>query len=139
MERPVPALTLEDIAAINRLQIETFGGDFLVESDNFINRGALALALDQLTAHIFGQRLHPTAIDQAAHLCHRIIDGHVFYDGNKRTGMEVLRVYLEMFDIPLRIRTDGVDVDFVATALSIATGQMDESELKAWIYKRWDC
>jgi death-on-curing protein len=138
MEGTGAALSLEQIVEINRLQIEMFGGDFFTHDNNLRDRGALEHVLEQLNAELFDQPLYPSAIDQAAHLCHRIAGGHIFHDGNKRTGMEVCRVYLELFDIHLRIAVGQPDEDLIATSILIATGALSEQGVKDWIYRRWD-
>jgi len=59
-----------------------------------------------------------------------IIQGHPFVDGNKRTGMEVLDVFL-------RKNGHQLDVEFqvgVAFALNVATNEMTISEIRDLIH-----
>ena len=43
-----------------------------------------------------GVELHPTIFDKAARLCYGIAKNHGFNDGNKRTGIHAMTVFLEI-------------------------------------------
>jgi death on curing protein len=82
-------LTLEDVVAINRRMLETFGGLPFSEADNnLVNRGALENALYRIEEIIFGVDRYPSVLQKAAAVGWCVMAGHVFHDGNKRTGME---------------------------------------------------
>jgi len=84
-----PALRFPDIKEIihlNQLLIERYGGNFN-GLDNLLNRNSLEWVLDIIQHPLFVEDQYPTVIHKAAILAWIIIDGHVFYDGNKRTSM----------------------------------------------------
>ncbi len=124
--------TVDEIILLNRRLIEESGGGLFVGEDNMINRGALEHALVEMNATVFGEAIYPTICDKAALLAWRIIAGHVFVDGNKRTGMASAKVFLLVNGFHPRLSMDTVD-----TALEIATGQMTVIELSHWIEGHW--
>jgi len=89
--------------AVNRSLVDTFGGFYSEADQNLVNPGSLEYALQAIQGLPFGQDPYPTLIEKAAALCWRIITNHVFYDGNKRTGMEVCRQLLELNGHVMRI------------------------------------
>ena len=66
---------------------------------------------------------YPSAFDKAAVLARGIICGHVFLDGNKRTGLAAAALFLEYNGCDL----DLSDEDLLALALDIA-GARDQGK-----------
>lgn len=131
MGRVGRTLTLAQIAAINRRMLVTFGG-FLVEAnDNLANPGPLLYVLEAIQVPIFGKDLFPTLVEKAAALAWYIITHHVFHDGNKRTGMETCRLFLELNGYTLTI-----DQQVVRIAVEIATRQLTYEVFVAWLETR---
>ncbi len=120
--------TVDELIVLNRRLINEYGGGFYCGIDNLANRGSLEHALMQMQASVFGYDQYPTLFDKAALLAWRIIAGHIFYDGNKRTGMAAARVFLLLNGYSMPIKMDMVDI-----ALRIATGRMTISELAIWL------
>ncbi|GAB4418157.1 MAG: hypothetical protein OHK0039_29290 [Bacteroidia bacterium] len=90
-----------DLILINRMTIEVHGGGF-TPPENLLNAGSLGYVLEAVQAEIFGQKLHPTAAEIAAVYLHHIILGHIFQDGNKRTGLEAALLFLRLNDYRLQ-------------------------------------
>lgn len=111
--------------------IASFGGIFFSADDNLLNPGSLEHVLEEIHGSLFGQELHPSIYEKAAALGWRIIAGHVFYDGNKRTGMETCRLYLDLNGYEMRIDFEAVDM-----ALKIAKGEVELPEFVRWIERR---
>jgi len=124
-------LTLDEIVEINRRMILRFGGIFFEADANLANRGSLEHVLVQIQFPLFGQQRFPTALEKAAAICWRIITDHVFHDGNKRTGMEACRLFLELNGYSMRI-----DQEIVSIALKIATGEIEFEEFVQWLKSR---
>ncbi len=76
-----------------------------------------------------GAYLYPTIIEKASRLAYGIIKNHPFIDGNKRIGVLVMLVFLELNRVSL-IYTEE---ELVVLGLSIASGDMDSSEILTWI------
>jgi death-on-curing protein len=124
-------LTLERIMTINRRLISEFGGIFFEGDNNLANPGSLDHVLAAIDGTLFGQELYTTLYEKAAAIGWRIIVGHVFHDGNKRTGMEACRLYLDLNGYDMRI-----DQEVVAMALKIATREIELADFVAWIEQR---
>lgn len=131
MGRAIQVLTVADIVEINRRMIVKFGGIFFVGDDNLANPGSLDYLLDEVQGSLFGQELYPNIIDKAALLAWRIITGHIFHDGNKRTGMEASRLFLELNGYEMQI-----DLDVVTVALQIATHDIQFIDFVQWVQLR---
>ena len=103
--------TLEEIRDINRRHIIENGGKY-VGPDNALNWGSLEWVLDAVRYPLFGIDHYPTLEEKAAILAWTIITGHVFVDGNKRTGMTALIHFVKLNHDQLDITTDEI-VDVV--------------------------
>jgi death on curing protein len=133
MVRASQALTLKEIVEINRRMIQSFGG-FFVPPENFENRGSLEHALEKLDAVLFGQELYPTEAKKAAALGWTIIAGHVFKDGNKRTGMMSCALFLDLNGYQLLKGYN--DPEAMEIALLVASGEMNEAGFTEWVVGR---
>jgi death-on-curing protein len=131
MDRALETLVVADITEINRRIIEEFGGFFVEIDDNLLSRGSLEHVLDEIQGAVFGYEPYPTLVEKAAALSWRIIRGHVFHDGNKRTGMESCRLFLDLNKHTMRI-----DQDVVVMALRIANNEIEFSEFVSWLTER---
>lgn len=78
----VQTITADEILLMNRRLIEEHGGLGV----GLLNPGTLEYALEEIQGSLFGAPRCPTLHDKAAALGWRIIRGHIFVDGNKRTG-----------------------------------------------------
>jgi death on curing protein len=120
--------SIDELIVLNRRLIIEMGGGLYSGIDNLLYRGLLEHALAEMNATIFEQEIYPTVYEKAALLAWRIIQGHVFHDGNKRTGMAAAKVFLLINGYKIGLAMDTVD-----TALWVATGQMTVSQLAKWL------
>ncbi len=107
--------TREDIVGLNLYHIANTGG-FCQGPDNLLNPGSLEWVLEAIQYPLFGVDCYPTVAGKVAMLVWTIINGHVFQDANKRTGISTLKIFL---------RTNGYEVEasnaeLVKIALAIA-------------------
>ena len=65
----------------------------------------------------------------AAAYCFGIVKNHPFQDGNKRVGFLALIVFLGLNDQTFQCSDEGV----VTTIIGLASGQISEEALAAWI------
>ncbi|MCP4363170.1 MAG: type II toxin-antitoxin system death-on-curing family toxin [Chloroflexi bacterium] len=86
--------TREDIVRLNRYHIESTGGTYS-GGDNLRSSGSLEWVLDAIQYPLFGIDRYPTVVEKAAKLSWIISAGHIFHDGNKRTGTSVLMIFLQ--------------------------------------------
>lgn len=108
--------------------IQEFGGIFFAGNDNLLNSGSLEYLVSTVEGSLFDFDPYPTIIEKAALLAWRIITGHIFIDGNKRTGMESCRLLLEINGYNLIVSQDTVTV-----ALQAANNEISYSEFVEWI------
>lgn len=78
---------------------------------------------------IFGEEQFPTLCDKAAALLHSLAYHHLFVDGNKRTAIRAVEMFLEANHLRPTWQTRE-EYDFV---LRVAKGQVDIPEISAWI------
>jgi death-on-curing protein len=76
-----------------------------------------------------GNDLYPTIFDKAANLCFSLINNHAFIDGNKRIGVLVMLVFLEL---------NGYKVNFsnkrlIDIGLKTASGELNQNMIKQWL------
>lgn len=77
-----------DIIAINKEICSTYGNVFGIREPNL-----LASIIDGSEQDVFGEVLYKTKEDKVSYIVGSIIKNHVFIDGNKRTGVVVLRYF----------------------------------------------
>lgn len=77
-----------------------------------------------------GTDLYPTIWDKAARLCYGLAKDHPFRDGNKRTALHSMLVFLGVNDIS--IQSDALAMENII--ISIASGSMSAEELSAWLH-----
>lgn len=118
-------LTAPQIIKTNRLFIFKWGGlyDYAGIPQN---PSSLEYLIEAVRSEIFGTELYPSLASKAAVYAFNIITRHVFYDGNKRTGMASALWFLdengketpELNDesvIEMAVRIASGDADFEAT------------------------
>lgn len=140
---------LAEIVELNQYHIKTTGGMW-DGGDNLRESGSLEWVLDAIQYPLFGVEQYPTIEEKAAQLAWIIIDGHVFHDANKRTGMSAMFIFLRvnayvLLRKPRRMPLKGArllapsDSDVIQLALNIAS-QAEEgytvAELVRWIRGR---
>ena len=114
----------EKVLLLHEIITRETGGDASVR-DYALLDSALASAFQTFD----GQELYPTKEEKGARLGYSLISNHAFVDGNKRIGMFVLLVFLEVNGIKLRPSVD----DVARVGLAVASGTMKYDELLEWI------
>ncbi len=117
-------LSQEKVLLLHEIITRETGGDASVR-DYALLDSALASAFQTFD----GQELYPTKEEKGARLGYSLISNHSFVDGNKRIGMFVLLVFLEVNGIKLRPSVD----DVARVGLAVASGTMKYDELLEWI------
>lgn len=80
----------DQVLRIHQIMIERFGG-----SPGVREPGLLDSAINSPFQTFDGDPLYPSPIERAAKLAQGIVCNHPFFDGNKRTGVTVMGVYLQ--------------------------------------------
>lgn len=118
-------LGLDDIEIIHMQVIDATGG-----SQGVRDRGRIEAAVNSLEQEVFVKVLYPTIFDKAATLMRAIIANHAFIDGNKRTGIMVALVLLNINGYDTSILPDKELEDF---AVRVAVEHLDVPEIAEWL------
>ena len=117
-------LTLQDICELHT-QLE---GSFIL-SPGIRDKNLLASAVKTPFQTFMGNDLYPSIYDKAAQLCYGLANNHPFTDGNKRTALHSMYVYLIIngYDIT------ATQQDVENLIINVAAGRMDNTELSKWL------
>ncbi len=114
----------EKVLSLHRLITRETGGD-----DALRDASLLDSALASAFASFDGRDLYPSVEEKAARLGYALIANHAFVDGNKRIGIFVLLVFLEVNGIVIRPSEESV----ACVGLAVASGSMKYQDLLQWI------
>ena len=126
MNTPNIQFTLQDIFELHA-QLESA----FVLSPGVRDENLLASAVYTPFQTFMGNDLYPSIYDKAAQLCYGIANNHPFTDGNKRTALHSMYVYLIIngFDI-MATQQDAENM-----IIDVAAGNMTNTELGQWLQK----
>ena len=124
MSTPNIQFTIQDIYELHNQLEEVF-----ILSSGVRDENLLASAVNTPFQTFMGNDLYPSLYDKAAQLCYGIVKNHPFTDGNKRTALHSMYVYLIIngFDI---IATQQEVEDLI---IDVAAGNMTNIELAQWL------
>jgi len=117
-------LDKKQVKMLHELVLKDTGG-----SGGLLNEGLLDSALQAPFQTFDGQHLYKSLAQKAARLCYSLISNHPFIDGNKRIGILVMMVFLELNGTIIECTDD----ELVKAGLDIAAGKMDDKQLLHWI------
>ena len=126
MSTPNIQFTIQDIYELHK-QLE----NAFILSSGVRDENLLASAVNTPFQTFMGNDLYPSLYDKAAQLCYGIANNHPFTDGNKRTALHSMYVYLIIngFDIM------ATQQDVENMIIDIAAGNMTNTELVQWLQK----
>ncbi len=116
-------LTRGMVLALHDEQLERFGGGRGLRDEGLLD-SALARAKNR---HAYEP--NATLFQLAADYGYGIVRNHPFVDGNKRTGVISVAVFLSLNGYAF----DPDQMDEVRTILALAAGEVDEEDLARWI------
>ncbi|MGH7881906.1 MAG: type II toxin-antitoxin system death-on-curing family toxin [Candidatus Dormibacteraceae bacterium] len=117
-------ISFEELIWLHTVSIAEFGG-----SQSVRDRGLLESALDRSRTGFEGHSLHATPIKRAADLAEALIQNHGFIDGNKRTAMYAMGLWLDREGLKL----EAAQNELVEFALGLAEHQLDLSAASVWL------
>ena len=106
-------LSKEMILNLYKKMVMYTGGSFGIREETLLDSALLAPFQT-----FFGDELYKTTLEKAARLGYGLVANHPFIDGNKRIGIYVMLVFLEVNNIFI----DFSDDDIINLALKIADG-----------------
>ena len=111
------------VLAVHEAQLAEHGGRTGIRDEGAL-RSALARPENRLA---YGEGTD--AADLAASYAFGIARNHPFVDGNKRTALVAMELFLEINGYLL----DVDDADCIATVEALAAGSLSEAELATWV------
>ena len=114
----------EKVKLLHKMIAQETGGSIGVRDE-----GLLESALEIAFSSFGRQEFYPTKEEKGARLGYNLISNHAFVDGNKRIGMFVLLVFLEVNGVKLRPTNSEV----ARVGLALASGEMRYDSLLDWI------
>lgn len=126
MSTPNIQFTIQDIYELHK-QLE----NAFILSSGVRDENLLASAVNTPFQTFMGNDLYPSIYDKAAQLCYGLANNHPFTDGNKRTALHSMYVYLIIngFDIM------ATQQDVENMIIDVASGNMTNTELVQWLQK----
>ncbi len=123
--------TKADIVKLNREHIQRTGGN-RDRAGQFHNENSLSWVLEAIQHPLFGQHQYPTVAEKAAILAWAIINSHVFMDGNKRTGMMTMMIFLRQNGFILQASDDEI----IKVAVQVANAREEnftQAQFTKWV------
>lgn len=117
-------ISLNDVLFIHELTLEKTGGLSGVK-----DMGLLESAVASTFNSFGGVDNYPSVFDKASHLAFSIIKNHAFNDGNKRTGVGTMLLFLTLSGVNLEFEKQ----ELVNLGLGIAEGVCKLEDVKQWI------
>ncbi len=127
--RQVKIPSVARIVRINQDAIRLYGGQY-VGTDNLRSRESLENTLFLIGNEVFGVDQFPTLMEKAAALGECIIARHVFWDGNKRTGVYATWMFLKANDVIVNLDASVEDL-----AVGIASGNAGFDVFLDWLHQ----
>lgn len=119
-------LTEQQILAVHSMMIEMTGG-----VDGVRDNSLLDSALNAPFQTFDGKELYPALLSKAAVMCRSIISNHPFVDGNKRTGIHVTLIFLELNGIELQYSQN----ELIELGFGVASSQLSSDDILKWLIK----
>lgn len=126
MSTPNIQFTVQDIYELHIQLEKTF-----ILSSGIRDEKLLASAVNIPFQTFMGNDLYPSIYDKAAQLCYGIAKNHPFTDGNKRTALHSMYVYLIINGFDITATQQEVE-DLI---IDVAAGKMTNTELVQWLRK----
>lgn len=117
---------LAEVLLYHQKIVERTGG-----TDGIRDIGLIEGALNSAFATFDGEELYPSVEEKISIITYTLISNHGFVDGNKRVGVAVMLLLLQMNNIRLIYEQDKL----VELGLGIASGQLKMNHIQKWIEK----
>ena len=118
--------TVQDIYELHK-QLE----DAFVLSSGIRDENLLISAVNAPFQTFMANDLYPSIYDKSAQLCYGIANNHPFTDGNKRTALHSMYVYLIINGLDITASQQDVE----NLIINVAAGNMTNIALANWLRK----
>lgn len=99
--------------------------------DGIRDTGLLDSSLQAIFQNFSGHNLYPSIADKVSQLSYSIIKNHPFLDGNKRIGVHLMLLFLQLNKINIVYTQEQL----INLGLGIASGNLGKEDIKNWISK----
>jgi len=120
----------KEIVAINYYQIKQFSPS---EDFGLKDSKALKVCVNQPKQVVFGKVLYPTLYNKAAILFEMLINKHCFYNGNKRTAVMALYIFLKLNEVHLKSSNEAIADYAVSVAIKRGNERLTNENIAHWI------
>ncbi len=120
-------VTEKQALLVHSMMIESTGG-----TDGVRDSGSLDSALNAPFQTFDGKEIYPSLLLKAAVMCYLIISNHPFIDGNKRAGIHIMLIFLELNGIKPRY----TQKELIELGLSTASGKLKSDDIFKWLIDR---
>lgn len=117
-------ITKEQVLAIHSRLVAQTGG-----TDGVREEGLLESAVMSPFQTFGGEAVYPTTEQKAAQLGYSLIKNHPFLDGNKRTGVHIMLVFLALNGVELSY----TQKELYTMVLSVAGESAGRDDVERWI------
>lgn len=117
-------LDIDQVVKLHEMLIERTGGD-----TGLRDRGLLESSIYQAYASFDGKDLYPTTLDKIARQTYALVSNHPFVDGNKRIGVFVMLVLLDLNGIKLLYEQK----ELIQLGLGLAQSTYYAEDVRSWI------
>lgn len=117
-------LTEQQVLSVHSMMIKRTGG-----TDGIRDRGLLDSALNAPFQTFDGKEIYPALLSKAAVMCRSVISNHPFTDGNKRTGIHIMLIFLELNGVEPKY----TQKELIELGLGIASGQLVYDDILNWL------
>ena len=120
-------LGLDEVLALHADQIARYGGSLGIRATELLES---ALAVPAAT--FGGRHLHGDLSEMAAAYLFHLVKNHPFVDGNKRTGLMAMLVFLGLNGL----RLEAGDNDLGDLVCAVAEGRVGKAEIAVFVKSR---
>ena len=117
-------LTVKQVIGLHSRLIQATGG-----LDGVRDVGLIESSLSSAFTPYFGVDYYPSIEEKSSRLCYSLINNHAFLDGNKRIGIYVMLVFLELNGIVLK----QTDEEIVKLGIGVASSELDYDSILEYI------
>lgn len=117
-------LSTEEVLYIHDQSIKKFSGSFGIR-----DVGLLESALARPQASFGGEDLYKTIFEKSAALMHSLLKNHPFIDGNKRTSLAAVGLFLKINGYSLK----NMHQEEISFALSVENDTFDLDDIASWL------
>lgn len=119
-------ISLEEVILFHKKIVKQTGGSSDIRDITLVES-----ALKNADMSFGGKDLYPSIEEKISVILYAIINNHGFIDGNKRIGVSMMLLLLEINNIKIKYKQHEI----VDLGLKVASGEYDKNDILVWINK----